>query len=97
LNIAQIPSSQNPRKSPKYILGRVFQLLKRGAELGIISKTAVSELLHTLGIRNDAWKGARMTNFDNYCGSVVSYGYPKVDRPACSKQKVICICRLLVN
>lgn len=62
-----------------------------------ISKTAVLEKLHALGIRNEASKGERMTNPNNYRAAVVPYGYRKVDGQLVTNKKELRICRLVVK
>ena len=77
--------------------------LKRGlsaaqvAERLGISKTAVLEKLHSLGIQGDASVGERMTNPKNYRASVVPYGYRKVDGQLVTNKKEMRICRLVVS
>jgi hypothetical protein len=65
-------------------------------ELGI-SKTAVLEKLHTLGIRNVASTGERMINPKNYRAPVVPYGYRNIDGQLAANKKEVRICRLVVR
>ena len=62
-----------------------------------VSKTAVLEKLHALGIRNEASKGERMTNPNNYRAAVVPYGYRKNDNQLVVNKKEVRICRLVVE
>jgi predicted transcriptional regulator len=62
-----------------------------------ISRTAVLEKLHALGIRNEALKGERMTNPNNYRAAVAPYGYRKVDGQLVANKKELRICRLVVR
>lgn len=62
-----------------------------------ISKTAVLERLHALGIRNADTKGERMTNPNNYRASVVPYGYRNIDGQLVANKKEVRICRLVVQ
>jgi hypothetical protein len=96
-----IEHSVNPFKSKsskiaEMYLGRGLSAAQVGAELGI-SKTAVLERLHTFGIRNEASKGARMTNPNNYRATVIPYGYRKVDGQLVANKKELRICRLVVK
>lgn len=77
-------------------LGKGLSASQIGEELGV-SKTAVLERLHTLGVRNAASIGERMTNPNNYRASVVPYGYRKVDGQLVANKKELRICRLVVK
>ncbi len=77
-------------------LGRGLSAAQVSAVLGI-SKTAVLERLHTLGIRNEASKGERMTNPNNYRATVVPYGYRNANGQLVANKKEIRICRLVVQ
>jgi len=77
-------------------LGKGLSAAQVAAELGI-SKTAVLERLHTLGIRNVASIGDRMTNPRNYRASVVPYGYRKVNGHLVTNKKEVRVCRFVVQ
>ena len=77
-------------------LGKGLSAAQVGEELGI-SKTAVLERLHTLGIRNVASIGERMTNPNNYRASVVPYGYRKGGGQLVANKKELRTCRLVVQ
>lgn len=62
-----------------------------------ISKTAVLEKLHDLGIRNEASKVERMTNPNNYRAAVAPYGYRNADGQLVATKKEVRICRLVVQ
>ena len=62
-----------------------------------ISKTAVLDRLHTLGIRNVASIGERMTNPKNYRASVAPYGYRIADGQLVANKKEVRISRLIVQ
>ena len=61
-----------------------------------ISKTAVLERLHSLGIRG-APIAERMINPTNYRASVVPYGYRNVEGQLVANKKEVRICRLVVQ
>lgn len=96
-----IQHSVNPFKSKsskiaEMYLGKGLSAAQIAGKLGI-SKTAVLERLHTLGIRNVASLSERVTNPNNYRASVVPYGYRKVDGQLVANKKELRICRLVVN
>jgi hypothetical protein len=61
-----------------------------------ISKTAVLERLHSLGVQG-ASIAERMINPKNYRASVVPYGYRNVEGQLVAHRREVRICRLVVQ
>lgn len=93
-----IQHSLKPFKSKSHEIAEMY--LKDGLsasqisdKLGI-SKTAILERLHNLGVRKTE---ERMTNPRNYRAPVVPYGYRKSGDQLVTNKKEIRICRLVVQ
>lgn len=96
-----IQHSVKPFKSSSHEIAEMY--LKEGLsssqisdKLGI-SKTAVLERLHALGIRESGSVGKKMINPENYRAPIVPYGYRKSGDQLVTNKKEIRICRLAVQ